>query len=167
MLRSYRTLLIGVVLTSVVWLSACTTTSTRGKELSAQVLDGAWEGRLDVSTVLGSHDEWKWEKDFRIRLHIRGAKARIDYYDDGKWGEINRPFTVLSNHTNAVITSIYKNNEEDAPWVETWSFSITSVDAQRLNVLFQRHVNNTETTREKQSAVFGEIAYGHFLKVSE
>ena len=162
-MTALRSTWIACVLASGVWLSACTALLPYNPGVSRRVLNGTWEGSLDVATVIGPHDQWKWETGFRVLLHVFGANARVDYYDNGKWGEVARPFTVTSEGSNAVITSTYRNRGSD-PWIETWSFAITWVDAQQLDVLFQRQVNNTRTARSNSNAVFGEVAYGRVTR---
>ena len=107
-------------------------------------------------------DEWKWnwKQHFNVRISIKDQSVVVESHRTGTWQKIDHPFHMISNDTNAVISSINSGTDADGIWIETWSFAITLVDAQHLRVSYQRQVNNKLMPRSATDAVFGAFAYG-------
>jgi hypothetical protein len=141
-------------------LIGCATPDTRVSPVAvARVpsLDGHWKGELSTTGrhVRGNPEE----REFSVRLKVRGNTASVYLLEEGTWNEVKpKLFTVARQGPNAVIYAIQSGG--NGGWVETWAFAVTLRSNDELLVGWLRVVNNLALPLSDPESKYGFSANG-------
>lgn len=132
-------------------------------------LQGTWEGKLEVVYSGPSKNP---ESDKRVRaayakspfrISINGQRASVYFGEE----EIKPGlFRTQAYMTNAVIFASSAGEDQDGRWVETWNFTLTEKNSERMIVCLSRVVNNLDLAETKDRSKFDLLAVGEFHRTS-
>jgi hypothetical protein len=157
-----RILLAAAVLAS----SGCVTESRSDGDVTANsVLDGQWGGVMITSPAPFRAGQWNWKSGSPIRLELSGNHAKLEIVQGSGWRDFGRPLTVVRQDTNAVVTSIASGTDDTGKWIETWTLSVTRLDATHLEIVWIRQVNNKFLQRNDPNAAWSVLGYGELTPI--
>jgi hypothetical protein len=131
---------------------------------SAVLLEGEWEGLLEVTHVYGVRSEREdWflpNRTPKIRLDVRGAIAHLRL--EGRT-IMRGGFRVETHDAAALVFAIGVTDY----WIETWQLSITKTGADTALIYLWRVVNNTQRSQTRDMSKFAWGAVGEIKRVPE
>ncbi|WP_126456047.1 hypothetical protein [Sulfuriflexus mobilis] len=141
--------------------AAPTTSDTASPETVLFNLNGEWRGVLEP--VHGNHlDPRDW--DLELKFFIFGDKAQVFIRRGEQWQEVKPGKFKLAHHkSNAILYSM----DSGTGWVESWVFSLSRHDQERINVYGNRLINNFRQLTSQQGSRITYGATGNFARVYE
>lgn len=141
-----------------------------GSDLHTASYDGTWSG-----TIKCLYDPGLWpedESDIGLTLHIHGNDIAVEQVIRSKHGEETKSeidpgrFRLGRLGPNAIAISLDTGEDEDGTWFETWSFSMTLLDADHMAVHWTRVVNNIDVPKDKKGSKFSIVGMGELVRGS-
>ncbi len=127
-------------------------------------LDGVWEGDLGAVNVPGAIGP---PRLYTVRIVISGANASVFAHDvtGGPFQEVKHgAFHVTRLGPNGIVYAVDSGGDADGTWVETWNFTVTLKQNDKLIINLCRMVNNIDLPTSVKYSKFTENEAGELTR---
>jgi hypothetical protein len=143
-------------------LAGCATVTPRPDALTVDcaALAGPWAGSLLVAKATGPGEA---DDELKLRLVFAGDVPRVYIEERGHWMEA-KPGSFRSRclGPTAIVHALDSGRDDDGTWVEGWTLTVTTRDADSLLARWTRVVNNIDS---KKAGKFASGATGVLERV--
>lgn len=97
--------------------------------------EGDWSGLIKITE----------ENEARIRIKIEGSNFTQFFESDGEWAAVNPAKSYFESFQDSAMAGWINSS---GIWTESQTFSLSYVNAEKLNVVWNRHVTNREEGKD-------------------